>query len=210
LARLVICALPALERSRARSDAMEHTCKNHGERAAMARCVACGAELCGTCRVRVDARNWCRPCVPDELKRDLPGHRAPLLAAILSVVPGFGQMYAGRAVRGLLFAGSAVAVAANVESIPEPIPLFLWLFNLFDAWSVALERNARVEGRELTSSETLQRRFFGLLGAGVAVFAAVRNTVAPQLSADMLWPASVVLYGLYLVFDRKGAARVER
>lgn len=189
---------------------MELTCKTHGDRAAMARCVACGASLCGGCRVRVGGRNWCRPCVPSELRRELPGHRAPLLAALLSVMPGLGQMYAGRGLRGVLFVASAVLIAANVESIPAPVPLFLWLFNVFDAWSVAIERNAHVEGRDLNPSEALQRRFFGLLGAGVAVFTVVKSTFAPDLSADVLWPASLALYGLFLLIDRKGGAHVQR
>ncbi len=181
---------------------MELTCGKHPDRAARARCVECGNALCFHCRVRVDGRNWCRGCVPAHLKGRVPGRRSPLFASILSVVPGLGQLYAGAASRALVFGGSAIALAAHPNLIPFPVPLFLYVFNMFDAWTLAEERNARVAGDEAPPNVRRQRRFWGLFAGGVAAFAAARTTIAPHLSPDLLWPCALGLYGAFLLFDR--------
>ncbi|MFG0316646.1 MAG: B-box zinc finger protein [Planctomycetota bacterium JB042] len=182
---------------------MDLTCVHHEQRPAKARCVECGQHLCGECRVKVAGRYRCRPCVPESLHRKLPGRRSPTFASVLSVVPGLGQMYAGRFGRGLAFLLSAGILAANAHAVPQPLPLFLWVFNLFDAMSVAHERNARKAGIPLDPSVSVQRRFWGLFGTGLAVFAVARSTVAPALDPDLLWPGALGLYGLFLLFDRK-------
>lgn len=180
---------------------MELACSKHQDVDARARCVECGSLLCETCRAKLGGRNYCRPCVPTKLKKKLPGRRSPTIATILSVVPGLGQMFVGEKMRGLVFGGSALALA-NVEPMPPAaILLFLYVFNLFDAWSLAAERNARVTGVDLTSSERRQRRFFGLFAGGAALFAIARETVAPDLSIDVLWPVALGLVVLHNVID---------
>jgi len=182
---------------------MDLTCAHHEQRPAKARCVECGNHLCGECRLKVSGRYHCRPCVPERLQKKVPGRRSPMFASILSLAPGLGQMYAGRFGRGVVFAASAVALAANAEAIPQPLPLFLWVFNLFDALSVAHERNARVTGIPMDPTVAMQRRFWGLFGTGLAGFVVARNTGMPNLDPDMLWPGALGLYGLFLLFDRK-------
>ena len=187
---------------------MELTCTHHEQREARARCVECGTLLCDECRGKVGGRNYCRPCVPEKLRRKLPGRRSPGFAAFLSAIPGLGQMYAGRFLRGLLFMGGAGAVGANIDAIADPLPIFLWVFNLFDAFAVAHDRNARVTGVPLDPSVSLQKKFWGLLGVLVAGFVVARNTGYPELNPDLMWPACLVLYGLFVVFDRRKVADV--
>lgn len=187
---------------------MDLTCAHHEKRDARARCVQCGTLLCAECRAKVGGRNYCRPCVPEKLKRKLPGRRSPTLAAILSAVPGLGQIYAGRFLRGLMFLGSTGVVAANIDRIPDPLPLFLWVFSMFDGFAVAHERNARVTGVSLDPSVAMQKRFWGLFGAVIAAFTAARNTAYPTLDPDLLWPAALILYGMFLTFDRRKVADV--
>lgn len=182
---------------------MDLICVRHEQRPAKARCVECGNHLCGECRLKVGGRYFCRPCVPESLRSKVPGRRSPAFASVLSVVPGLGQMYGGRFLRGLVFLGSAGLVAANADAIPQPLPLFLWVFNLFDALCVAHERNARKTGIPMDPSVATQRRFWGLFGTGLAAFAVARSTVAPGLDPDLLWPGALGLYGLFLLFDRK-------
>ncbi len=177
-------------------------CSKHEDREARARCVECGNGLCFHCRVRVDGRNWCRGCVPAHLKGKIPGRRSPLFASILSLVPGLGQLYAGSFSRAVVFGGSAIALGANPSVIPYPVPLFLYVFNLFDAWTLAEERNARVAGDDVAPATRMQRRFWGLFAGAVAAFAAARTTIAPQLSPDLLWPCALGLYGAFLLFAR--------
>lgn len=182
---------------------MELACAHHGSRPARARCVACGAHLCAGCRAKVGGRNWCRPCVPESLRRHLPGRRSPVAAALLSAVPGLGQIYVGRLGRGVVFLAAAAAVAAQDASVPAPVPLFLWIFNMFDALVLAHERNAGITGLPLERSAAVQRRFWGAFGTGVAAFAVARATVVPELDPDLLWPGALALYGLFLLFDRR-------
>ena len=182
---------------------MELSCAHHETRAARARCVDCGANLCGTCRVKLGGRNYCRPCIPERLRNKLPGRRSPTAAAVLSAVPGLGQMYAGSFSRGLVFLLSAGALAANVQSVPDPVPLFLWVYNLFDAFLMASERNAQVTGVEPDSGNTRQKRFWGLFALGIAGFCTARATISPDLNPDLLWPAALSLYGTFILFDRR-------
>lgn len=180
-------------------------CSRHAGAPAAARCVECGSMLCRECRARVDGRSYCRPCVPASLKSRLPGRRSPAFAAALSAAPGLGQMYAGAMKRGLCFGGLAMLVGANLDEIPSPIPIFLWVFNLFDAWALAQDRNVRIGGGELSPADKRTRRFWGLFGSVVALFAVLQATALPALNADLLWPVALGLYGLHLVFDRKPA-----
>jgi len=182
---------------------MELNCVHHQDRTARARCVSCGEPKCVECRVRVSGRNYCRPCVPGELKDQIQGRRSPALASVLSAVPGLGQMYAGRGLRGITFLAATAFLGAHPDAIPAPIPLFLWVFNLFDAYSLVLERNAQVSGSELSRRDRTQRRFFGLFAGIVALFSAARMIVEPSLDPSLLWPAGLTLYALFFLFDRK-------
>lgn len=186
---------------------MELACVHHEKRSAQARCVECGNLLCADCRAKVEGRNYCRPCVPEPLRRKLKGTRSPTFAAALSVVPGLGQWYGGSFFRALVFGGSAIALAANQGQVPDPVPLFLWVYNLFDAFSMVKERNAKVTGLELSGTDQRQKRFWGWFAATLSAFTVARATVAPTLDPDLLWPAALSLYGAFLLTDRKGTDR---
>jgi hypothetical protein len=180
---------------------MELACFRHPEESARARCVECGSLLCETCRAKLSGRNYCRPCVPANLKKKLPGRRSPTFAAILSLVPGLGQLFVGEKLRGLVFAGSALALG-NVEPMPPAtVLLVLYVFNLFDAWSLATERNARVTGVEVSAGQRRQRVLLGWLTGLVAVFAIARETIAPELDVLVLFPVAL---GAYLIHASLG------
>lgn len=182
---------------------MELACVRHSSIAARARCVECGSLLCGECRMKLSGRNYCATCVPDNLRRKLPGRRSPVFASILSTVPGLGQMFAGEKLRGLAFGVSALALA-NLDPVPPPTVLaFLYAFNLFDAYSLASERNARLVGQSLSSGAKRQRTLFGLLALITSGVAIAKQSVAPDLSVDVLWPVALGLYAIHAIFDRK-------
>lgn len=188
---------------------MDLACVRHASTPARARCVECGSLLCGECRAKLGGRNYCRSCIPESLKRKLPGRRSPLFASILSIVPGLGQMFVGEKLRGLVFGGSALAIA-NLDQLPPPTVLtFLYVFNLFDAWSLAGERNARVMGQSLSGSAKRQRTLFGLLAGATATLAIAKQTFAPQLTVDLLWPVALGLYAIHVVLDRKEQQNVQ-
>lgn len=74
----------------------------------------------------------------------------PGLGAVLSIIPGVGQMYAGRIVRGLLFLIFGIPVAALIAAllfwliIPLLLPLAFWIWNILDAYNLCNEYNARL------------------------------------------------------------------
>ncbi len=82
-----------------------------------------------------------------EAPRVTVGTKNPGLGAILSLVPGLGQMYAGKIGRGLLFLilGIPVTVIIAILLFWLIIPLFLpfafWLWNIFDAYNLCKEYN---------------------------------------------------------------------
>ncbi len=75
------------------------------------------------------------------------GTKNPGIGAILSIIPGLGQIYAGRLIRGLLFLffGIPVSVILAVLFFWTIVALFLplafWLWNIFDAYNVCLQYN---------------------------------------------------------------------
>lgn len=73
---------------------------------------------------------------------------SPIVAAILSaIIPGLGQFYCGSLMRGLiifivaLFLGSILAfiilIFPPVGLISGIIPLLYWLWNIYDAYTLA-------------------------------------------------------------------------
>lgn len=73
--------------------------------------------------------------------------RSPILAALLSLLPGLGQIYAGQRYRGVsIFLGALVATGM-VLWYGEPrwywVPVVIWLWNLWDAFSLAQRGLAR-------------------------------------------------------------------
>ena len=71
----------------------------------------------------------------------------PGIAALLSIIPGLGQIYAGRIVRGLLFLFFGIPVAAILAAlfwwtiVALFLPLIFWIWNIFDAYSLCMQYN---------------------------------------------------------------------
>jgi hypothetical protein len=110
--------------------AVSLSCKKHPDRPARARCVGCGKLLCETCRHKVGRRNFCEACVPGDRrgKKRTKGKstkkKSAFLAALLSVVPGLGQLYCGRPLRALfLFAAAAWMAHALLPLVPFSVHL---------------------------------------------------------------------------------------
>ncbi|MBZ3935271.1 hypothetical protein [Methanimicrococcus blatticola] len=66
-----------------------------------------------------------------------------ILAVILSFfIPGLGQFYCGSFLRGLMvfiatIIVSVISVALSVFIIPLLFPLLFWLWNMYDAYTLA-------------------------------------------------------------------------
>lgn len=154
-----------------------------------------------------------------------PQRKSPRLAAILSVIPGLGQVYVGYYTRGLVLAATWLMLllfAANAPGRLEPVPgfavFFLWVFNLIDAGRLAALYNHAMRGAaSIDLPDDFKMPAMGgsiVGGALLAVFGAVAlSNTRFGMSLDWLeywWPAFPLALGLYLMVrgfrDRAAAA----
>ncbi len=153
-----------------------------------------------------------------------PRRKYPILACILSLMPGLGQVYVGYYSRGFINAitvGSIIAVlnsgGVGVEGAPpaeSPLtPLlgvflaFFWLYNIIDAGRRAALYNYALAGIgnvELPDDFTKTGVGGSILGgAALVVFGlvAISHTLF-GVSLDWLrywWPLAPVAFGIYLI-----------
>jgi TM2 domain-containing membrane protein YozV len=73
------------------------------------------------------------------------------LAAVLSlIIPGLGQMYAGKIGRGLFFLFIGIPLTVIIALfffwliLPLFLPLAFWIWNIFDAYNICNEYNRRL------------------------------------------------------------------
>ena len=140
--------------------------------------------------------------------------KTPILAGILSVVPGLGHVYNGlypRAVAFFLIYVTFFALSIDARSDGEravliPCMVFFWLFNLFDAY-----RQATLINYGYTSS-TLPRPANGDLRSvafvpGVALIAVgVYGLLRRYLDFDLRWildqwPFLLILFGGFMIYQ---------
>lgn len=156
---------------------MNFVCASHPQTDAIARCTRCGVHLCTSCRTLDGLRNVCGDCRdalrsvaaaagPVAIAVDTTAapraERSAWLAATLSLIPGLGQAYAGRVLRG----GALFAAAMALRDAPFMTPLlgaYLYAFILFDAFRCAETRSAGPDAKRGRFDDAL------VLAAGLAV-----------------------------------------
>lgn len=107
------------------------------------------------------------------------GSKSPLLAAFFSLIPGLGNVYNGLYARGFVFFLLVVSLFYTVVDYGSetgggpalalliPSMVFVWLFNIFDAYRQATLINV---GGAQASPDLLEQSRSGTLAAGVALF----------------------------------------
>ncbi len=148
-------------------------------------------------------------------QRQMFDHRrkSPLLAAILSVFPGVGQLYIGYYVRGFVIAAVFLVTMAVAVSLDEPLgpmlamaAMFLWVFNLIDAGRMAALYNHAAAGTsvfELPEDFKLPKMGGSIIGGGMLLLfgsIALSNTLF-GFSLEWLeswWPVFPFALGAYL------------
>ena len=144
-----------------------------------------------------------------------PRYKSPVMATVLSLMPGLGQVFLGYTKLGFFHAGTAAALiclmSSNRLGALEPgVGIFLaffWLYNLVDAYRRALllnEATARLETPQLPDGFGAGS-FGGRLAVGVLLILVgllMLLNLRFHVSLAWLnqwWPAGLVLLGLYLV-----------
>ena len=149
--------------------------------------------------------------------------KSPVLAALLSLCPGLGQVFVGHYQRGftnIVVIALTIAFLSWAKSVPLDIiaaffMVFYWLYNIIDALRLANFYNEALAG---TSAVDMEKHAVlpgpgGSLFGGIALigvgFLLILHTVF-DLSLEWLedwWPLIPVLFGIYLIYrgvqDRK-------
>ena len=156
---------------------------------------------------------------------DDPRRKSPVLALVLSLMPGLGQCYVGYYNQGfvnMLVVGTTIAMlSSNVLHHLEPLfgifLAFFWLFNLVDAWRRAVFYNNALAG---IGPATLPDDFSvtkikGSLGAGVGLVVVggvlLSNTLF-GMSLEWLekwWPVGLIAVGVWLIYPTFTAKKDE-
>lgn len=106
-------------------------CKIHPTRLAHDKCSACGDPICLDCHRSMNGKVYCPNCLPETVKPPRKAMmRNPVLAAILGVFPGLGQVYNNEILKGLLIFFLSWMI----------VP---WLYGIYDAYAVACRVNNR-------------------------------------------------------------------
>ncbi|WLT32708.1 hypothetical protein [Geothrix sp. PMB-07] len=144
-----------------------------------------------------------------------PRYKSPMLAAVLSLMPGLGQVFLGYTRLGFIHAGTIALLVCLMSSnrlgLLEPavgiFMTFFWLYNLVDAYRRALLLNeaiSRMETPELPDGFGAVS-FGGRLAMGlILIFVGMLALLNLRFNISMAWlehwwPAGLVLLGVYLV-----------
>jgi hypothetical protein len=154
------------------------------------------------------------PVARSDYFRD-PRYKSPVMATVLSLMPGLGQVFLGYTQLGFFHAGVAAALiclmSSNRLGALEPgVGIFLaffWLYNLVDVYRRALLLNEtliRLNTPELPDGFGTVS-FGGRLAVGLLlIFVGLLTLLNLRFNIslawlDQWWPAGLVLLGLYLV-----------
>ena len=146
---------------------------------------------------------------PPPAARRGPFERTPFLASILSVIPGLGNVYNGLYMRAFVIAliwFGLLATAVNSNDGPElgvivPAMVFLWFFNLIDAYrqAVLINYGYTPEG-ELSDTLGPMRGSGGLVLGGVVFLLGLFGLVQHLFPAIDLSVLFEVWYVPFLAF----------
>jgi Tfp pilus assembly protein PilE len=140
-------------------------CARHTDRIAIGACIKCAQGVCDDCQITVKGQLFCVKCAPaPEPVIPTTSYRNPLLAAMLSLVPGVGQVFNGEASKGI------VIFLTSWLIIP-------WIYGIYDAYQTALRIN-RKEIVPLSTSSSAARFLvimLMVLAGPVIIYQAVKH-----------------------------------
>jgi len=158
------------------------------------------------------------PALPMSAPSTAPaGPKSPILALVLSLFPGIGQIYNGQPAKALVF---FFAWAGSIYLTAEANPFFAFLiafayfYNLVDAWRSASAINARhAGGLGMAEEDTTESPGWGAALMGVGLLLLLNNLGWLRLaSMQRYWPlvliaaGGVFLYGSVQRAKREGGS----
>jgi TM2 domain-containing membrane protein YozV len=149
---------------------------------------------------------------------DDPRRKSPWLAAILSAMPGLGQIYVGYYRQGFVNAvvvGGLIALLAgsvitgDMQGVVGFLMAFFWLFNVIDAARRASLYNQALAGlRPMDLPEDARAPYhtgsliggLALIAAGFVLFGRTMYGMSLQW-VEHWWPMAIVGVGVWLVYE---------
>jgi hypothetical protein len=151
-----------------------------------------------------------------DMARQDPRYKSPVLATLMSLVPGLGQIYIGYYQQGFL---NIVVIAGLISLLAyygiNPyfktflalFMVFYWLYNVVDAYRKSTLYNQTLAGSgEALDGDQLPGMRGSLAGGLLMIVAgmiALSNTLfdLPLEWIERWWPAALILLGVYLLFQ---------
>jgi TM2 domain-containing membrane protein YozV len=130
-----------------------------------------------------------------------PQVKAPLLAMLLSVFPGLGQLYneqPAKAVTFFFFVVGSIYGTAFISPFPFAFLIpFSWFYNLIDAWSSANEINRREGlGMRVRKDTSVESPLWGATLLALGLVLLVNNLGWLDLARlSRFWPLVMVVIG---------------
>jgi hypothetical protein len=201
------------------------TCAYHSKNPAVVDCHRCARSLCTACDHRIRGFPYCQDCIVAGVEvlqqqtranvlPELRRNNSPLVATLLSFVPGLGAAYNGQTSKAIVhFAvfASFFQLAIVTESVEYGLPLFVagffgaWLFSAVDAYRTAQLLRAGLAPD--TEQDVIARRLYGsplawsiTLLVIVAIFL-VHTIIGIRLPIRQVLPGLLLLLGAYMLGD---------
>lgn len=140
------------------------------------------------------------------------GPKSPVLALVLSLFPGIGQIYNGQPAKALVF---FFAWVGSIYLTAEANPFFAFLiaftyfYNLVDAWRTATAINARYAGGDAVPlDDTTESPSWGAALIGVGALLLLNNLGWLRLgSLQRYWPLVLMAAGAVFLYGSVQRAR---
>ena len=156
------------------------------------------------------------PASRKDYYREDPRVKSPALAAVLSLMPGLGQVYVGYYQQGFIYILIVSTIIAllnhGVHSLEPLLAIFLgffWLYNLVDAARKATSYNQMLSGigtGQMPDGDVLPGARGSLVGGAVMIvvggIALAHTRWGMRLDwIETWWPLALVLVGAYLLIQ---------
>lgn len=200
-------------------------CAYHSKNPAAVECNRCARALCSACDHRIRGFPYCQDCIvagveilqQQSRSNVVPALRrsnSPLVATLLSFVPGLGAAYNGQTSKAIVhFAifASFFQLAIDTDSVQLGLPLYvmgffgMWLFSAVDAYRTAQLLRAGLA--PATEQDVIARRLYGsplawsitlmLLGT---IFL-LHSIIGIKLPIRQVLPILLLVLGAYMLVD---------
>lgn len=200
-------------------------CAYHLKNSAVVDCNRCGRSLCQACDHRIKGFPYCQDCIvagveilqQQSRSTALPTLRrsnSPLVATLLSFVPGLGAAYNGQTSKAVVHFAIFVSffqLAIDTQGVEFGLPLYvmgffgMWLFSAVDAYRTAQLLRAGLSPD--TEQDVIARRLYGSpLAWGITLMLLgtiflLHSMIGIKLPIRQVLPVLLFLLGAYMLCD---------